>query len=349
MTRVVIKLDSAVCAPGVRAQAEREIEHLAAEVAAIMRAGHEAIVVLAGASVWGSYLQLPTVRREDVHASRGKRGEQLLELQTLAAVGQSLLIEQVVRQFATQDLPVGQILITRNDLADQFRYENVRLVTLKLLAMGAIPIFNENDVLSAEEIDSTDNDQLACMLATALQADKVMLVKGASLGDGPQSRARRASTDEAVRLLTGFGVEVSILSGDGLNGWSRALTGDAGVGEVFPPRDVKLRQRKSWVALAAQSRGELVVSTFLAEALRNRRPVSILVIGVEQVIGSFQRNDVVTVKDIDGVTLGRGEVKVSSRELLELVAKRLRGEKLELFGSEVIHCDYFVGTPRGEV
>jgi glutamate 5-kinase len=83
----------------------------------------------------------------------------------------------------------------------------------------------------------------------------------------------------------------------------------------------------------------------LHNAPRLFRDASIGIIGVENVIGSFKKSDVVTVKDVSGNVLGRGEVRFSSEQIAEKIDRRKNGEDVELFGSEVIHCDYFVHAP----
>ena len=159
-------------------------------------------------------------------------------------------------------------------------------------------------------------------------------------------KERIRSRIEAARMVTSFGIEMHIMNGTKERILINSFIEGIANGTVFRSHGVKLKQRKGWVALAAQSKGVIVVSTFLAEAINTRKPVSILLIGVEKVTGNFNKNDVVTVKDTDGKVLGRGEVRYSSDELIKLVQKRINGEKMEFFGSEVIHCDYFViATP----
>jgi len=303
------------------------------------------------------------------------RDRRLLREKICSVIGQPLLISRYVEIFGRYNHLVAQILLTRADLADQSRYESIRVMTINLLKHGIIPVFSENDVLLAGRFGFGDSDQLACMLAMAFQADKLVILSNidglfakAPVVGSPQlvrevddldsilgtlcdekdevEKERIRSRIEAARMVTSFGIEMHIMNGTKERILINSFIEGIANGTVFRSHGVKLKQRKGWVALAAQSKGVIVVSTFLAEAINTRKPVSILLIGVEKVTGNFNKNDVVTVKDTDGKVLGRGEVRYSSDELIKLVQKRINGEKMEFFGSEVIHCDYFViATP----
>jgi glutamate 5-kinase len=247
------------------------------------------------------------------------------------------------------------------------------LVATNLLKVGILPVFNENDVLSAEEI-AYDNDQLAAMVATALRADKLVILTDVdgvydkqandsdanlilevrnleeldaivSGGKSAMGRGHMKTKLEAARLVTAFGVEVIIANGKRPDVLRSILSGENGRATIIRASGPKLKQRKSWIALTANSRGDISVSTFFAEALAHRKPASVLLIGVEQVAGSFRPNDIVTVKDLSGRVLGRGEVRFSSDELREKIARRERGEDVDFLGTEVIHRDYFVLAP----
>jgi glutamate 5-kinase len=380
MSRIAIKIGSSVLSTDQNGPDDQALSQIIADIVDIRRIGHEVCIVTSGAIVWGRHKpeldkKFPVVEASNLRRSGQKR---LLREQILASVGQPLLIARYAALFSSHNVNIAQLLLTRQDLADQGRFESLRSVTVNLFQLGIVPIFNENDVLSAEEIDFSDNDQLACMLATALQVSKlVILTNVEGLYDKPPTdpsakiirevknidelnvtvtegkstigRGGMKSKLEAARLVTSFGVEMSIVNGKRAGVLRHLLLEGKPTGTLFLPRGPKLKQRRSWLALAAQSRGEIIVSTFLAEALLARRPASILLIGVEKVVGSFRKNDVVTVKDMGGKTLGRGEVRMSSEELGAKIEKRRQQEEVELFGSEVIHCDYFVTSPDGTI
>lgn len=374
MARFIVKVGASVLTKQGGGPEDRVLSEIVSDMVRIRDAGNELLVVTSGAIAWGqAAIGLANDFKVEEFRSHGQRGSrrQLLREQVLASAGQPLLMSTYVSLFGAKGVGVAQILVTRADLADQSRYENVLGVTQNLLKQGMVPIFNENDVLTAEEIAFSDNDQLACMLATALKADRMLILTNvdglfsrppadpdavlleevddidrldAIIAEGKSQIGKGGMNSklEAARLVTGFGVSLTIANGRRPGNLAALLLDGKGVGTHFPARGVKIRQRKSWVALAAESRGEIVVSTFLAEALYQGRPSSILVIGVESVRGSFKTNDVVTVKSLDGKVLGRGEVRISSKDLEEKVEQRLRGEEIPCYGSEVIHCDYFV-------
>ena len=376
MSRIAIKIGSRVLTREDGGPDDEAVTRLVDDIVRVKSSGNEVLLITSGAVAWGRAGSGLANDFSVVEVRSGRRGTQrrLLREQILASVGQPLLIARYTECFAKLGVRVSQILVTREDLASQQRYESVRAVTLNLLAHGIVPIFNENDVLSSEEIDFSDNDQLACILATALQADQLAILTdvdgildkapgtpGATLlrvvdnvdtlhiaADttmNPLGKGGIRSKLEAARLVTSFGIQLSVVNGAHPEVLSKLFLHNQQVGTRFLARGEKLKQRKSWVALAALSRGEIVVSTFLAESLAAHRTASILVIGVESLSGQFRQNDVVTVKDMSGRTLGRGEVRMSSDALQERIDKRRRGQDVELFGSEVIHCDYFVSAP----
>ena len=312
-----------------------------------------------------------------------KRGEyrSLLREQILASVGQPLLMAKYQKFFKGFGVDIAQILVTRANLSEQESYESLCEVVNNLLALGIVPIFNENDVLSPEELDFSDNDQLACMISAAFKADKLVLLTNVDgvydrRPDEPGARripvvedveqvlrfADKSRSDvgkggmqsklEVARVVTGFGIGMYIANGGEPRVLSRLLLRDEALGTSFPARGKKLRQTKSWVALAAASRGDIVVSTFCAELLKAKKPSSILLIGVEDVAGDFEEGDVVSVRDLSGTTLGRGQSRMSASEI--------RGRKAEMANDPsgglisggkrdkthiVIHADYFVFAP----
>lgn len=376
MARIAIKIGTSVLSVDNNRPDDIALSQLVEGIAAIHAAGNEVFIITSGAIVWGHAV---TGWNADFHVeepSAVRRASQrhLLREQLLAAVGQPAMTAAYASLLSRHGANIAQILITRQDMADQSRYESIRSVAINLLLSRVIPLFNENDVLSSEEIAFSDNDQLACMLATALQADRLIILTNVDgLFDRPpeltgsqlirevaniddlhvavaQGRSRigtggMKSKLEAARLATSFGIEMMLANGKRRRILQEIVLDEKPYGTLFLPRGVRLKQRKGWMALAAGSRGELTVSSFLAESLAARKPASILVIGVEQVEGDFQRNDIVTVKDVRGRVLGRGEVRMSSQEVREKIQRRRDGEETELYGSEVIHCDYFVHTP----
>lgn len=368
MSRFVIKIES------FNSQPNQYLDFIVEDIVKLRTVGNEILVVTSDASFVGkNQNNFHNEFEVDDHRYGVWRDRSQLREKICSVIGQPLLIRRFVELFGNLNQLIAQILLTRADLADQTRYESIRVMTLNLLKLGIIPIFSENDVLLAGKIGIGDSDQLACMLATAFQADKLIILSNVdgifekssagnlqlvhevtnldgiynitSSPDKLNEQGTARSRLEAARLVTSFGIEMHMMNGIRERILSDYFINGIPHGTRFPARGLKLKQRKGWIALAALSKGEIIVSTFLAEAIKTRKPASILVIGVEKVIGNFSKNEVVTVKDIDGSVLGRGEVRYSSEELMQLVQKRIDGERMEFYGSEVIHCDYFVRSP----
>jgi glutamate 5-kinase len=268
-------------------------------------------------------------------ADGGANGNHLREQQILAAIGQPLAFAPYHEVFREHGMHLAQIVAARHDIADQARYESLRSVTMTLLKTNIVPVFTHNGVFS-ESCESCEEEQFAAIIATAMQVDKMIIVC---------ENETEAMLQEAEKLVTSFGADLHVVNGNGSGSLRDLLLESKSVGQVFAARGPKLKQRKSWVGLVARSRGTIVVSSFLADTLLARRPASILLIGVESAAGSFRKNDVVTVKDLNGKTLGRGEVRLSSEELADKLAQRHVGKAVHTFGYEVIHCDYFVYEP----
>lgn len=247
--RLVLKFGSGVLTdPRGRALDRRQFARLGAEVAALVRAGHECLVVSSGAVAAGlSVLGLPGRPRE------------LAARQACAAVGQSRLMALYARVFAAHGLPVAQLLLTHSDLDSRTRQANARSTLEQLFRRQVVPIVNENDSVAVEELNFGDNDRLSAEVALLTRADRLLLltsVDGLLDGAGevvPEVRdvesvaglVRRdqgrlsvggmTTKLQAAAIASAGGVRVHILNGRRAGLLRAALTGRA-VGTVFPAR-----------------------------------------------------------------------------------------------------------------
>ncbi len=369
--RIVIKVGSRLIADERRMLNQGFISQLAQDIARLRSERYEVVVVSSGAVSSGrSILQ---AEQFSVSAPQGR--ERLVEEQVLASIGQPNLIAAYQKELTPHRLFPAQILVTRADFADRERYLSLRTVTENLLRLGAIPIVNENDVLSTEELDFSDNDQLSCMMAAMLSAEILIVLTdvpgifdkppdtpGASLlseitdidalkttigaatssvGKGGM-RSKVATAD----LITTLGIPMRVANGYDKDIVTRIVLGGEPLGTFFPPQGKRLSRRKAWIGAGAAPKGKIVVSTYLADLLRNRRVSSILWRGVEAVKGDFAKNDVVSILDDDGVELGRGVVRNSSAELAVRIQERKSAheESVRTAGGNkiVVHYDNFV-------
>lgn len=371
---IVIKIGSRLLA-SVDNQLNLEmIENIAAEVSALGQAGKRVAIVSSGAVASGRTI---LALRGDFSMPGDKRSAKILREQILAAVGQPSLMRAYQRLFQERGLVCAQILVTRADFANRERYLNLRGVVTNLLRLDIVPIVNENDVLSTEELDEldfTDNDQLGCMMAAMISPERLLILTNVPgvmdrFPDDPAAKilpevtevaaARElihdkdsgvgkggmASKLEAADLVTSLGIPMQIVSGYEPRVITRVLLEGERLGTFFPAQGRKVSSRKAWIGTAAASRGRIAVSTYLADLLRERHVASILLRGVDFVgpDQAFKAGDVVTVFDDNNQELGRGEVRYSAEELRQLVRERDKQPERTAGGEKlVIHYDYFV-------
>ena len=360
--RLVVKVGSGlITTPGTGADPDR-IEALAGEVAAV-REGREVVLVTSGAIATGmGRLALAT------------RPQSIPEKQAAAAVGQSALMWYYEAAFKRHAIPVGQILLTAQDIADRARYLNARNTLLALLRFGVLPVVNENDTVAVEEIKVGDNDNLSALVASLIEADLLVLltdVDGLYTADPARDPSARrletveAVTDEVHRLVwdrTGTasvggmatklqaaqkaaaaGVPMIIGSGREAGVLQRILAGEP-VGTYFAPRADRLAARKRWIAFAAPPQGRLTVDGGARRAL-TLQGRSLLPSGVVAVEGDFAAGDIVALLDGDGREFARGLVNYDAGELRRLRGAQTREieERLGYRGfDEVIHRDNLV-------
>lgn len=353
--RVVIKIGSRTLASDAGVY-----ERLAQAVASARSAGKHVVLVSSGAIALG-------VKRLGL---RG-RPKEMARLQAAAAAGQSALMQAYDAAFAPLGLTVAQVLLTHADLADRTRANNARAALAALLEAGAVPILNENDSVSVEEIKFGDNDQLAAMVAPLLDADLLVLlsdVEGLLDGDGkriaivrdvaqdalPHVRVGRAagspgtggmtSKVEAARRGTLAGADV-VLADARVPGVVDAVLRGEDVGTWFVASDKPLAARKYWIAFTLRSRGDVILDAGCTKAVREQGR-SVLAVGVLGVRGTFRAGDAVRLLDPTGAEVGRGLAKKAAVDVLSMAGKSR--EELGTSSSDdavVIHRDELVVEP----
>lgn len=361
--RLVVKVGSGLVTNAATGADIDRIEALAAEVAAV-REGRQVVLVSSGAIVTGV-----------ARLGLGRRPRSIPEKQAAAAVGQSALMWQYDVAFKRHGLPIGQVLLTAQDLSDRPRYLNARNTLTTMLRLGVLPVVNENDTVAVEEIKVGDNDNLSAHVAALIDADLLVLLTDvdglytANPADDPAARKLDtvdAITDEIRRLVwgrggalsvggmatkleaaqkaTASGVPMVIASGAEKRVLARVLAGEP-IGTYFAPKADKLGARKRWIAFAVPPAGRLVVDQGARRALAEEGK-SLLPSGLVGVEGDFAAGDVVAVVDAgDGREFARGLVNFDAAEV-----GRIRGAKTrEIEGrlgyrsfDEVIHRDNLV-------
>lgn len=333
---------------------EPRITALAKELHQILDAERKVVLVSSGAVGAGMGALGLTHRPRDLD-----------HLQAVAAVGQSRLVEIYDRSLRAYGRHAAQVLLTADDLDDRTRYLNVRNTLRTILEYGAVPIINENDTVSVEELQTTfgDNDRLAAMVTNLIRAPLLVLLSDVDgLYDGdPQSEGARliptvtkldeatmalardrktglskggmASKLAAARMATLAGENVIIASGRQSGTLARILAGEE-VGTLFVAQGQTIPSWKRWIGFTAQPRGGLVLDDGARRAIE-KQGRSLLAIGVVEVVGEFHKGDVVALRDAAGCEFARGLTNYASAEIA-----RIKGLKTDAIAAALGHCPY---------
>jgi glutamate 5-kinase len=291
-----------------------------------------------------------------------RRPRDLATLQAAASVGQSLLVQRYATAFSRHGRTVGQVLLTADDVVRRAHYRNAQTTLDRLLALGVVPVVNENDAVATEEIRFGDNDRLAALVAHLVRADALILlsdVDGLYDGDPRRSGASlveevagdadlvgldltssgsalgsggMASKVDAARVATAAGVPVLLAATASA---PAALRGEGGT--LFARTGTRSSGRLLWLAHASTPRGRLTLDDGAVAAVVERR-LSLLPAGVTTVEGSFGAGDPVELVTLTGVAVARGLVAYDADELPALLGRSTR----ELGLREVVHRDDIV-------
>ena len=355
--RVVVKVGSSslTTLPG-GLDAER-LRALVDVLGALRAAGREVVLVSSGAIAAGLAPLGLTGRPRD-----------LATAQAAASVGQLRLVQTYADAFAVHEVTVGQVLLTADDLTRRGHYRNARRTVDRLLALGVLPIVNENDTVATEEIRFGDNDRLAALVAHVAAADALLLlsdVDGVYDGDprtGPAqlvdtvrtpadlaavtlgSASRNgvgtggmATKVEAALIAASAGVPVVVTSTPQA---AAALAGER-VGTLFTPYGRRPSARQFWLRYASRPRGRVLLDAGAVRAVRERH-ASLLAAGVT---GDFLADDPVELVGPDGVVVARGLVAYDARELPDLLGRKTSELDPE-HRREVVHRDEMVLVGR---
>ena len=293
------------------------------------------------------------------------RPRDLATQQAAASVGQLLLVERYAASFARHGLPVGQVLLTADDLHRRGHYRNASRTLERLLALGVVPVVNENDTVATHEIRFGDNDRLAALVAHLAHADALVLlsdVAGLYSGDPRRShthlvpeirdaadlavvRVGRTGSDvgtggisskiDAAAIATAAGIPTLLGSSEDIDA---VLDGQAGT--LFHPAGERTTARLLWLRHATTPRGRLVLDEGAVAAVARRR-ASLLPAGITDVSGDFDAGDPVELIAPHGAVIARGLVAYDSADLPGLLGRRTVDLPLE-FRREVVHRDDIV-------
>ena len=292
-----------------------------------------------------------------------RRPKDLATQQAAASVGQAELVHAYALAFARHRRTVGQVLLTADDVVRRTHYRNAQRTFERLLALGVVPVVNENDAVATDEIRFGDNDRLAALVAHLVRADALVLLSdvdglydgdprragttlvpevrsaadldGVVAGSGGASglgRGGMASKLDAARVATSAGIPVLLGSATSAGD---LLAGDGGT--FFAPTGSRRSARLLWLAHATHPRGRLVLDDGAVAAVV-KRGKSLLPAGITAVEGEFDAGDPVELVDAGGAAVARGLVAYDSAELPGLLGRSTR----ELGLKEVVHRDDLV-------
>lgn len=359
---LVVKVGSNIIA-GEEGLNKRRLSAIAKQLSELHTEGHRIVLVSSGAIAAGM-----------VKLGLKKRPHAIQLKQAAAAVGQSTLMWLYEKRFSRYNKKVAQVLLTRDAFFDRVRYINARNTLMTLLQMGIIPVVNENDTVAIDEIKFGDNDQLAALVAAALEADRLIILSDVEgLFDSDPRKNSSARLIEEVRGFnntleqiatpttgqfgTGgmyskviaakkavtFGIKVHIINGHRPSLIKRIMEGKR-AGTVFLPTGQKVSARKIWIALGTRAKGSLVIDNGAKEAILQKNK-SLLPGGILEVQGRFQRGDAVYCVDTQGQRVAKGLCNYSSEELEKIKGKRTSEIEKVLgykYSEEVIHRDNLV-------
>lgn len=366
--RVVVKVGSQVLCGADGLLLDSVVSGLCAVLADQIGRGRQVVLVSSGAVALG---------RGDVGQVPGAADSgAALGRQSLAAIGQSLLMSRYRAELLARGITTAQILLTHADLGDRSRFLHARRVTGELLAHGVLPIVNENDTVAVEEIRFGDNDALAAQVAQLVEADALVLlteVDGLYSADPRRDEQavvfRAVNADDAAALrvagegVSSFGtggmrskviaartaatvgIPTIVANGRRSETLVKVLAGES-VGTVFVPSRRRLTGKRKWIVSSVRPKGTVEIDDGAVTALlRDGR--SLLPAGVRQVQGRFGVGDAVRVVSSDGRLLGRGLSRYDAEDARRIVGKRTN-EIAQLLGwlpgAELIHRDDFVAA-----
>jgi glutamate 5-kinase len=336
---VVVKAGSSSLVKDTGALDPEGLELAVSHVAGMWREGHPTLLVSSGAVAAG----LPAL-------GLSGRPRDVPGLQAAAAVGQGLLMERYAALFKAEGMVVGQVLLTKDVLANRAQYLNARNTLERMLSLGVVPIVNENDTVVVDEFRLGGNDELAAIVSHLVTAgilviltdtggiysgdprtmDDVELLSAVDSGDaalddissglpGPFGSGGAATKVLAARMAAWSGIPTVIASAREPAVVSRATAGEA-VGTWITPHGSRLPARKLWIAFGLPAEGSLAVDAGAARALLDGKR-SLLAVGITQVLGSFNSDSAVEITNPEGAVIGKGLVSMSADEVEQSIGR----------------------------
>ncbi len=352
---VVVKIGSSSLTKAGVGLDDAAVARVADHVGAVWDGGRPAVLVSSGAVAAG----LPVLGLD-------ARPRDLPGLQVAAAVGQGRLMERYGREFSARGRVVGQVLLTKDVLANRGQYLHARAALGRMLAEGVVPIVNENDTVVIDELRLGDNDRLAAVVSHLVEAGILIILTdtaGLYSGDprfdddaelldavrytdevlddvqrgasGPLGSGGVATKVAAARMAAWSGIPTVVASASEPDVVARVVAGEE-IGTWVAPHEEKLSARKLWVAFGQPAEGRLGIDAGAVRALV-RHGKSLLAVGITSVAGEFGAGAAVEVLGPGGDLVGKGLVALGADAL-----RASLGKHSSEVGGEAIHRDDLV-------
>ena len=330
MTTWVIKIGTSLLRGSDNYTTFEIINHYCSYISSAQKKGDKIILVSSGAVGLGSHKMNFKIRPKEI-----------ISLQAAAAIGQLHLMALYEKIMSKYGYNVAQVLLTRSELGSRKSYKSASQTLKKLIEWDVIPIVNENDITSDEELKYGDNDTLSALVATAISADQLVLLtdidhlyssdpktdrKAKPIKDinNPSELNRVELANQqtswgtggirtkliAARIATESGIKVQLADGRNPKTLGELLDGKKS-GTIFHPHPNPIGNRKSWLSHAIKPVGEIHLDHGASEAIKNKG-ASLLLVGVKKVIGNFITNQPVKVIGNEGEEIARGICSMSS-------------------------------------
>lgn len=348
--KIVVKLGTSVITDKSKNLDKAQIKNIVDQVCRLMKRNIRVIIVSSGAIGAGMGL-----------LKLNKRPKLIPQAQASAAIGQSELMKVYDQFFRPEGILSAQVLLTREDVVDRKRYLNAKNAISQILDYNAVPIINENDTVSVDEIKFGDNDRLSSLVTNLVEADLLIMLtdtdglyvkkegkhKVLSVVDKITAEIEKeargttkqvsvggmATKIEAARVVTGSGVACIIANGRQKDVLLKIIDGQD-IGTLFVPKTAKLQARKRWLAFTSRLSGRIFVDQGAKDALIAKGK-SLLPSGITKCEGKFEAGDAVSVIDSSNHELARGLVNYSSEQI-----NQIKGKKTSEIGAILGHKDY---------
>ena len=272
-----------------------------------------------------------------------ERPKTIPEKQAVAAVGQVALIHMYQKIFSEYGKNIAQLLLTKDDIENRKRFLNARNAFFAIFSQNVIPIVNENDAVTIDEIKVGDNDTLSALVASLVDADLLIILSDIdglytanpkevpdaqliSIVENIDSDIRKIATGsgskfgtggmatkiKAAEICTSSGINMVIAKGENPEIMKRIISGED-VGTIFLKNNKKLSARKHWIRFGSKKSGKIIVDQGASTAICSHK--SLLPSGIIKVSGTFMKGDIVSIFDEGNTEIARGIVNYSSEEL----------------------------------